>query len=951
MKKILLFVCVFFLLFSGNAFADINWTRVYEADVDGSTWERAYSGGRRLSTMTLVDIDNDGDLDMFIGESDGRIFYKRNDGTAASPVWVLITESYESIDIGQESYPEFADIDNDGDYDMFIGETSGNINYYRNDGTAAVSSWTYVTSNYNSINVGSNSSPDFADIDNDGDLDLFVGEFSGNLNYYRNDGNANTPAWTLITSDYNAIDVGLRSKSDFVDIDNDGDLDMFIGEYAGNIYYYRNDGTANTAAWTLVDATWESIDVGTCSSVCFADIDNDNDLDLFAGAESGFEDYYRNDGNVTTPSMSYVSSDYRAFDVGARSIPAFADIDDDGDLDLFFGELYGEIIYYRNDGTADTPAWTLVDSSYQAINVGGYSAPAFVDIDDDNDLDLLIGERYGLIEYYRNDGTAAAASFVYVTDNYLSYDVGQDCKPAFADIDDDGDYDLFIGEFYGNVFYYRNDGTAAIASWTLVDTAYQSIDVGSASSPDFVDIDNDGDLDMFIGENSGNLNYYRNDGNANTPAWTLITSDYNAIDVGSASSHDFVDIDNDGDLDMFIGNLAGGLNFWKANGFTSHPGLSWTAESNYTADGIDPETGNDSSTFTYRIDYTSSENNAPKYGCPKVYILKGGTDITGSPFTMTEADAGDTTFSDGKIYSYSISDLALGSDYTYYFEAYDHYNAPASGDPTNPLDAPNVLQIYSISGTITDGTNPVPDVTVDLTGDSTASTITDTNGNYSFGNLDVGATYVITPAKTNYIFDPVNLTYINLSSDVTDADFTGTLDQWIISGTITDGVNPFPDVTVNLTGDSTAMTITDVSGNYVFNDLDAGATYVITPAKTNYTFAPVNLTYIDFSGDAADADFTGTKLFATDLENIVVYPNPWKSDGGVSVVTFANLTENAIVQIYTIGGEIIIEIDADSMSYSWNLKNEAGEDIAAGVYFYVISNDTESTTGKFVIIR
>ncbi len=160
-----------------------------------------------------------------------------------------------------------------------------------------------------------------------------------------------------------------------------------------------------------------------------------------------------------------------------------------------------------------------------------------------------------------------------------------------------------------------------------------------------------------------------------------------------------------------------------------------------------------------------------------------------------------------------------------------------------------------------------------------------------------------------------------------------------------------PDVTVDLTGDSTASTITDTNGNYSFGNLDAGATYVITPTKTNYTFDPVNLTYTDFATAVVDADFTGTKLFATDLSKVKVYPNPWKSDGGVNVITFTNLTEDATVQIYTIGGEIIIEIDADSISHSWDMKNEDGEDIAAGVYFYVISNDTESTTGKFVIIR
>ena len=71
----------------------------------------------------------------------------------------------------------------------------------------------------------------------------------------------------------------------------------------------------------------------------------------------------------------------------------------------------------------------------------------------------------------------------------------------------------------------------------------------------------------------------------------------------------------------------------------------------------------------------------------------------------------------------------------------------------------------------------------------------------------------------------------------------------------------------------------------------------------------------------------------------------------MNVITFTNLTEDATVQIYTIGGGMIIEIDADSISHSWDLKNEDGETVAAGVYFYVISNDEGSVTGKFVIIR
>lgn len=121
---------------------------------------------------------------------------------------------------------------------------------------------------------------------------------------------------------------------------------------------------------------------------------------------------------------------------------------------------------------------------------------------------------------------------------------------------------------------------------------------------------------------------------------------------------------------------------WNPN-----PSLEWTGEPNYTADGLHPENGlPNSTTFTYRVKYKDTEGDPPKSGYPKVHILKGGIEIPGSPFTMSFV-SGD--YQTGAIYTYSRT-LTPGTDYTYYFEAYDQYDAPAGGSPTNPIDAPDV---------------------------------------------------------------------------------------------------------------------------------------------------------------------------------------------------------------------------------------------------------------------
>jgi len=142
------------------------------------------------------------------------------------------------------------------------------------------------------------------------------------------------------------------------------------------------------------------------------------------------------------------------------------------------------------------------------------------------------------------------------------------------------------------------------------------------------------------------------------------------------------------------------------------PTLSWTGETDYTDDGLDPEAGYPNTDFVYKIKYTDQDNDAPASGYPELHIMKSGSEIVGSPFTMDEVDTGDTTYSDGKLYTFTKSRLGPGEDYTYYFEAKDRWNTSATGDPTNPLDGPDVTnRIPTLSWTgeinyVADGLNP-----------------------------------------------------------------------------------------------------------------------------------------------------------------------------------------------------------------------------------------------------
>ena len=231
-----------------------------------------------------------------------------------------------------------------------------------------------VTNPFGLTDVGSSAAPTLADIDDDGDLDAFVGNYGGNTLFYRNTGNASNPVFAAPTSNpFGLTDVGSSAAPTLADIDGDGDLDAFVGEFYGNTFFYRNTGSASNpvfAAPTTDD--FGLTDVGRYAAPTFADIDGDGDLDAFVGNSYGNTLFYRNTGNASNPVFAApTTDDFGLTDVGYRAVPTFADIDGDGDLEAFVGELYGNTLFYRNTGSASNPVFAAPTSNpFGLTNVG-----------------------------------------------------------------------------------------------------------------------------------------------------------------------------------------------------------------------------------------------------------------------------------------------------------------------------------------------------------------------------------------------------------------------------------------------------------------------------------------------------------------------------------------------------------------------------------------------------
>jgi hypothetical protein len=191
-------------------------------------------------------------------------------------------------------------------------------------------------------------------------------------------------------------------------------------------------------------------------SVAVADLDNDGKKDMVCGAFDGKLRYYHNTGTVLNPVFTFTASQLDGFDAGQSSAPVLADMDNDGDKDLLVGNSDGKLYYYVNNGNQNTFNFSLVTNNYQSIFVGNDSAPALSDYDNDGDLDLFVGNRLGLIYYYRNDGSVSNPNFVLVSANYAGINVFYDSAPAVVDINGDSDKDLFIGSIKGGLNFYEN---------------------------------------------------------------------------------------------------------------------------------------------------------------------------------------------------------------------------------------------------------------------------------------------------------------------------------------------------------------------------------------------------------------------------------------------------------------------------------------------------------------
>ncbi|MFN0199982.1 MAG: FG-GAP-like repeat-containing protein [Bacteroidia bacterium] len=379
-------------------------------------------------------------------------------------------------------------------------------------------------------------------LDGDSLQDLMVGDVSYNKVYALYNKGAKWHSYvTSVDTAYPQYNVAVEVKTFpatfYIDIDDDGKKDLIASpnQMQGSnnmksVSVHKNIGQndhPNFQYQTHGFLQNSCLEFGSFANPAFFDFNNDGLEDVLVG--NGFyEDgdpstskyaafsLYRNIGSTIYPMYELEDDDFLGIKTNPtyanlrHLTPTFADIDNDGRKDLFFGNATGTIYYFRNVNNN----FIFLTSQFAGIDVGGMSAPTFFDIDNDNDLDLFVGNEAGYVWYFKNNGSTSSFQFDSVTNKY-GYVRASDyvpntngyAKPVFLDYNNDGITEFLLGATSGVIEIYDQLPLNAQDSLNLVDTLFH-YDFGSYAAPAVAKVDSSGDWSYLVGNARGGLQVF-----------------------------------------------------------------------------------------------------------------------------------------------------------------------------------------------------------------------------------------------------------------------------------------------------------------------------------------------------------------------------------------------------------------------------------------------------------
>lgn len=597
----------------------------------------AFTGGLNSPQFSEIDLNNDGKQDLFVFDRSGNTVHTFIRNTNSQ---FLFAPEYAVQFPRLNSWALLRDYDLDGKPDIFTevdlnaqpekdkpiwthgirylkNTSSGNqlsfyqsINQLFDTGTLALPP--------SNIGIQNMDIPAIDDMDNDGDLDLlYFGYGKNTFSYAQNV----------------SVDKGFK---------NDSLLFVFRDECWGYTSYLVNKNGFKLHDNSPCYSNYKANGAHNGSAVCLIDANGDGAKDVLYG-DVGYSSMLLLQNGKWQNSLgrdSIVAQD-TAFPSESKAVaidifPAGykIDVDADGKKDLLLapnaeigGRTSNMVHYYKNIGTNNQDKYQFVNEHFLCstmLDLGSGAKPIFIDVDADNDLDLIIctqGEytqtknANDRLVLFLNKSTQKQVYFELVDTNFLSINSNAGVNsiyqmhPCFGDLNGDGKPDLLIGDLNGNFHFFQNtSATGMVNTFEKISSSYFNMYGGTYITPQLIDMNNDGALDIVAGRKNGSLVYFQNKGSATVP---LFNSKPDLDSIGNISSADFFDygdsryyfdgysapfvcdLDNDGKKELLLGGNDGSVTVYP--NFDLMPGRIYEPLNSLFKE--------DSSSFSYPIKF------------------------------------------------------------------------------------------------------------------------------------------------------------------------------------------------------------------------------------------------------------------------------------------------------------------------------------------------------------
>jgi hypothetical protein len=384
------------------------------------------------------------------------------------------------------------------------------------------------------------------------------------------------------------------------DRNGDGLQDLLLGDISFPLLTYLQNGNTCLDAWMNKQVVGfpdedKPVDIPFFPASFLEDVDLDGRPDLLAApnATAGVEDVavlwqYTDVGNGMAKEFSWQDSAFlvgEMLDLGSGAYPAFADVNEDGLLDLVVGHRsrfespesrFSGLHLFLNVGTPDRPAFAWTDSDW--LDMSKFQSrssdfiPAFGDLDQDGDLDLIVGEIGGKLFFAENEaGPGNPMQFSGWQENFAGIDIGEGSAPQIADLNRDGLADLVVGERTGNLNYFPNQGSVGDPRFNPdpENSFFGEVDSRRPNSNFFAGystpclFDHSDGWHLLTGSQDNGLEHYSDiEGNLDG-AFRLLNDEFRKLKPGYRTCPAVADIDQDGFLELLVGNARGGLSWFQ----------------------------------------------------------------------------------------------------------------------------------------------------------------------------------------------------------------------------------------------------------------------------------------------------------------------------------------------------------------------------------------------------